>query len=262
MVCYIRRTRTRAQLESVLVRSLVSCDQVTLEEQLALYSIFHRNPVNRRLHNITLPIILFTGAILFALVRLPSPTILGGALAPNLGIVFLLVVIPSLVLLDVATTALFTLAMVPIHVVANVMVATLPPLPLCAGTLAVHALAWFVAVQIGHQHCEPTIMAADSPESPAFEANSNLYFRRGYFLLRNVGREPSLLEALHQFGIAPIATLMDVLCFFGYRSELRARVAVLADACMDRIARGEMVFASPPSRAELGEPLLDGRVFS
>ena len=106
---------------------------------------------------------------------------------------------------------------------------------------AVQLVSWYLAVHVGHERFEPSLLAADVQGQVPVAVSSNLYFRRGYFVLRNVGRPVTELEAFQQFAVSPYAATLDLLFALGYRPALRARIEEIAREYAASIASGETV---------------------
>jgi uncharacterized membrane protein YGL010W len=221
--------------------AVASLSRITLEEQIALYSVFHRSRVNRVLHSVTLAFILFSGFALLAPIQLPGAAALGDRLPWNAGLAIVAIAVAAFALLD-AAAALATAAWVaPLLLLADALAARLDLPALLTLNLAMQAVAWVLTVQLGHERFEPTLLSADSRGDTPRPVSSNLYFRRGYFTLRNVGRPASLLESFQQFAIGPFATTLEALFSLGYRPELRARIDAQVQLCLARLARGEPI---------------------
>jgi uncharacterized membrane protein YGL010W len=221
-----------------------------LEEQIALYSVFHRSPVNRALHNVTMPLIIISGLMILAPLGVPVPGALGGLIPLNAGLLIVVVSVGAFALLDGVTTLAFAGWALPSLLLANFVASRLDLVTLMALGFAVQGVAWFLAVRIGHERFEPTLLWTEDGESPV-PVSSNLYFRRGFFFLRNVGRSVSVVESFQQWAISPFAATLDLLFSLGYRPDLRARIDVLARTYMGRIARGETILPSGEGAPQL-----------
>jgi uncharacterized membrane protein YGL010W len=238
--------------------AIASLPHITIEDQMALYSVFHRSRVNRVLHSVAQAFILLSGFALLAPIQLPRATALGDWLPWNASLAIVAFSVAAFALLD-ATAALATAAWVaPLLLLANTLAARLQLPVLVALNLAVQAIAWFLAVQIGHERFEPTLLSADSRGETARPVSSNLYFRRGYFYLQNVGRPASPLESFQQFAIGPFAMTLEVLFSLGYRPELRARIDARVQLCLARLARGEPILSNDRRADDGGVNVLTG----
>jgi hypothetical protein len=119
--------------------------------------------------------------------------------------------------------------------------------PLAAGA---HLAGWYGTVLVGHQRFEPQLFIAGSM------GDSNLYFRRGYYLARCLGRQISWLDRVVQFCIAPLAVVQDALELVGLRAGLGRDVATVRAQLLARLERGATPFH------EQGAELLRGTPFS
>jgi uncharacterized membrane protein YGL010W len=214
-----------------------------IDEQMALYCVFHRDRVNRAIHGVTMPIIMLSGLMLVAPlgigVILPGPI---GALLPlNLGLAIVVVLVGAFAPLDPIAALALGGWMFPSLLIANAIAARLSLPALLAVNAALQGVAWFLAVHVGHERCEPNLLSAEQEGETPSAVSSNLYFERGYFLLRNIGRPVDGLESFQQFAISPFVATLDVLFACGYRPDLRADVQTLVGTYVARLARGEAV---------------------
>jgi uncharacterized membrane protein YGL010W len=230
-----------------LSNAVLSPSRITLEDQMALYGAFHRSRANRVLHSVTQPFILFSGFALLAPIRLPHATPLGGCLPWNAPLAIVAASVAAFAVLDAVAALAAAAWVVPLLFLADALAARMDLPALVALNLAVQAVAWFLAVQVGHERVEPTLLSADSRGDTPRPASSNLYFHRRYFYLRNVGRPASALESFQQFAIGPFATTLDVLFSLGYRPELHARIHARMHLCLARLARGEPILSDDSS---------------
>ncbi|THC98514.1 hypothetical protein EYZ11_002022 [Aspergillus tanneri] len=166
---------------------------LNLEKQLLFYGAYHNNPVNVAIHVTCVPILLFTGIALAsnspALFNVPDVLHVEN-LPANLGTIGAL------------TYSIFYILLEP---VAGGLIA---PLVIGGAAFANHLLAtygasmnyWFGGIHI-------VSWLAQFVGHGVFE-----------------GRAPALLDNLVQaFLLAPLFVWMEVLFFFGYRPELKAR---------------------------------------
>jgi len=205
-------------------------------EQLALYSVFHRGVANRAIHNATVPIIIASGMLL----AVP----LSAALHIDLGLVVVAGSAGAFALLDAGGALALAAWTFPALWLASALASRLTLPALLVVGLPIQAVAWFVTVQIGHERLEPTLLAAATPGAAPAPVSTNLYFDRGYFVLRNVGRPVTFLEAYQQFAIGPFALSLDLLFALGYRASLRAQIEARIAVYVGRLARGEAILGA------------------
>ncbi|PWY69896.1 DUF962 domain protein [Aspergillus eucalypticola CBS 122712] len=166
---------------------------LNLEKQLLFYGAYHNNPVNVAIHITCVPILLFTGIALAsntpAFVNLPDVLQIQN-LPPNLGTIAAIIYSTFYILLEPVAGALVAPLIIAGAAWANHLLAT-------NGNSAnywfagIHVVSW-LAQFVGHG---------------AFER-----------------RAPALLDNLVQaLLLAPLFVWMEVLFFFGYRPELKAR---------------------------------------
>ncbi|KKK13399.1 hypothetical protein P175DRAFT_0429138 [Aspergillus ochraceoroseus IBT 24754] len=166
---------------------------LNLEKQLLFYGAYHNNPVNVAIHITCVPILLFTGIAMAsnspALFKLPAALQFEN-LPPNIGTIGALVYATFYILLEPVAGALIAPLLIGSAAFGNHLLATY-------GMTAnywfggVHVVSWLLQF-IGHG---------------AFER-----------------RAPALLDNLVQaLLLAPLFVWMEILFFFGYRPELKAR---------------------------------------
>jgi uncharacterized membrane protein YGL010W len=211
--------------------------RVGLAEQIALYSVFHRNPVNRAIHALTMPAILLTGVALLTPLRFGF-----GGLTLDLGLAIVLLAVFAEARLDwifALVTAAWT---IPLALWSRHLASSMSLLGLLSINGVAQAVGWYLAVKVGHETFEERLLSSEGGQGPVL-VSSNIYFDRQYFLLRNLGRKASLLESFQQFAISPFAATFDLLLSLGYRPGLRAEIEHLRGAYMARIARGQDVLS-------------------
>ncbi|KAB8071436.1 hypothetical protein BDV29DRAFT_179187 [Aspergillus leporis] len=164
-----------------------------LEKQLLFYGAYHNNPVNVAIHITCVPILLFTGIALAsntpALFNLPD-FLRFENLPPNLGAVAALVYSTFYILLEPVAGTLIAPIILGFAAFANHLLAT-------HGTDMNY---WFAGIHVGSWLLQ--------------------FVGHGAF----EGRAPALLDNLVQaLLLAPLFIWMEILFFFGYRPELKAR---------------------------------------
>ncbi|PKY07051.1 DUF962 domain protein [Aspergillus campestris IBT 28561] len=166
---------------------------LNLEKQLLFYGAYHNNPVNVAIHITCVPVLLFTGIALAA----NSPTLFPVPeaiqyenLPPNLGTIGALIYASFYVLLEPVAGALIAPLLVGGAAFANHLLLTYgSDMNYWFG--GIHVVTWLLQF-VGHG---------------AFER-----------------RAPALLDNLVQaLLLAPLFVWMEILFFFGYRPELKAR---------------------------------------
>lgn len=215
------------------------------EEQVALYSVFHRNPVNRAIHGATMPVIMVSGFSVLAAMAVARG---GAGTLLNLGLLVLVVMIGAFAALDVVTAIGFVAWGAPAWWFGTLLVAKLSLPALLSLNAVVQGAAWYLAVQLGHERFEEWLPVPKNDGTTRALVSSNVYFERRYFLLWNVGFEVSLLESFQQLAISPFAATLDVLFALGYRPSLRARVDSLARVYVARLAQGAAILAGVEAR--------------
>lgn len=204
-----------------------------LEDHLAIYTAFHRSLGNRILHGLFVPVVLYTGAVIMdsvqKLVFPNSP----GLYISSLALIF---VGGSISLLSRSGALILFLALFPAVFFSETLISANPPLVMLLVFSGLHALAWFLLVVVGHEKVEPLIRTDQGRE------DSNLYFRRHYYLARNWGIETSLGDLLAQFNIAPLAVVQDLMVLFGFGRQRQARIERKQAEILDRIDAGKTPF--------------------
>ncbi|KAL3465290.1 hypothetical protein BJX64DRAFT_252816 [Aspergillus heterothallicus] len=166
---------------------------LNLEKQLLFYGAYHNNPVNVAIHITCVPILFFTGIAMAsnspALFQLPE-VLQFENLPANIGTIAAFMYATFYILLEPVAGAIAAPLIVGAAALGNYLLASY-------GVTAnywfagIHVVSWILQF-IGHG---------------AFE-----------------GRAPALLDNLVQaLVLAPLFVWMEVLFFFGYRPELKAR---------------------------------------
>ncbi|KAL4765100.1 2-hydroxy-palmitic acid dioxygenase MPO1 [Aspergillus foveolatus] len=166
---------------------------LNLEKQLLFYGAYHNNPVNVAIHITCVPILLFTGIAMASnsppLFKLPE-VLQFEDLPPNIGTIAALVYATFYVLLEPVAGTLIAPLLLGAAALGNRLLATYGMTANCWFG-GIHVVSWLLQF-VGHG---------------AFE-----------------GRAPALLDNLVQaLLLAPLFVWMEILFFFGYRPELRAR---------------------------------------
>ena len=245
----------RAGRQGFRVVRIGSRKRLGVQEQIALYSVFHKDPVNRAIHSVTMPLIILSGLMLLAPFGPPIPGMFGGQVTLNLGLVIFAATALSFFLLERLSALVMIGWLAGLVVVAEALAPRMSLAALVALNAAVQWISWYLAVHVGHERFEPSLLAADVRGDEPAAVSSNLYFRRGYFVLRNVGRKVTPLEAFQQFAVSPYAATLDLLFVFGYRPDLRRRIEMLAGEYAARIARGEAVLADDEEASDSAREL-------
>ncbi|KAL2831775.1 hypothetical protein BDW59DRAFT_140004 [Aspergillus cavernicola] len=166
---------------------------LNLEKQLLFYGAYHNNPVNVAIHITCVPILLFTGIAMAsnspALFKLPD-VLQFEDLHPNVGTIAAFGYASFYILLEPVAGAIVAPLLIGAAAFGNHLLATY-------GMTAnywfggIHVVSWLLQF-VGHG---------------AFE-----------------GRAPALLDNLVQaLLLAPLFVWIEILFFFGYRPELKAR---------------------------------------
>lgn len=198
---------------------------------LALYTTFHSSRGNRVAHGVCVPIVLVSGLFLMAYVRLPSAHALSPLL--HLGTLLTVVMCVALATIDAIGSLCLLAFLLPFSAAAGAAAAGGPALLVIPAAIAVHLAAWYGTVAVGHQKLEPWLATAEGRE------DSNLYFRRGYYLGRDIGAPVNGLDAFIQFCIAPLSVAQDALLCAGLRRSLQSAIDDERERVTARIERGE-----------------------
>jgi len=166
---------------------------LNLEKQLVFYGQYHHNPVNVAIHITCVPILLLTGFLLATnspVLPFPSWLTLPN-LEPNLGTIACLGYSIGYVLMEPVAGALLLPFLLAGTAYSNYLTSTYG-MKANHIAIAVHIVSW-IAQFIGHGKFE--------------------------------GRAPALLDNLVQaLFLAPLFVWLEVLFYFGYRPELKARL--------------------------------------
>jgi uncharacterized membrane protein YGL010W len=160
----------------------------TLEQQMAVYAAYHRNPWNRLTHFIGVPVIIFSILIPMAWLRLPL-----GAIEITGAAVFVAAVLVYYYLLDIPLAIAMTALIVPVTYFAE-WAARMPWQTGLVVFLATFVGGWALQL-VGH----------------VFE-----------------GRRPALADNLFQIFVAPIFLVAETAFALGLRRDTREEVEQLS----------------------------------
>lgn len=197
---------------------------------LAVYTAFHRSAGNKLLHGVFVPTILFSAMCLQAYLRVPTDHPLGCLL--HLGTLLSLALFAVLSTIDRLGALLLLAWLLPASALAGHLASTVPWLVLVPTAALVHVLSWWFTVKVGHEVVEPELQLEGGAE------DSNVYFRRGYYLARDLGCAVSPLDRVIQFCIAPLSVVQDGLALFGLRLRLERAIERERARVLARLSRG------------------------
>jgi len=166
---------------------------LNLEKQLLFYGAYHNNPINVGIHIIFVPIIMVTLMLLATnSPDLPLPSWLSIPYYPlNLGTAAAVLYSTLYILMEPVAGAVLSLFIIPSTAYSNYLTSTYGA-PVNYWAAGINVVAW-IAQFIGHGKYE--------------------------------GRAPALLDNLVQaLFLAPLFVWLEVLFYFGYRSELKNRL--------------------------------------
>ncbi len=211
-------------------------------EQLALYQVFHQHPTNRLLHFLALPLVLYSGFIVLALLTgnytLNAPSEWPLSLPLNAGFFLLVGSIGLYAFLDKGTALAVLVWTLPLWLLSNWTIEQYSAVFLITFSTILQGLGWYVAVYWGHEKVEPFIEVAHE------ERSTNWYFKQHWYVLRKVGRQPTRLDAWMQYSIAPFDSTLDLLFALGYRPSWKAEIEALCQQKTNALANGEVLFDS------------------
>jgi uncharacterized membrane protein YGL010W len=197
---------------------------------LGVYTAFHRSPGNKLAHGIFVPVIHFSMMCIQGYLRLPSPYPLSSLAHP--GTVISLAVVAVLVTIDAVGSLVIAVWLLSMTALAGSIAARVPCQVLVPIGALVHLLAWYGTVIVGHGRIEPKVVVSGRLE------DSNLYFRRRYYLARGLGRDVAWLDVLVQFSVAPLSVVQDCLALVGLRHELEEEIGRERADVLARLAHG------------------------
>lgn len=198
---------------------------------LALYAAFHRSGVNRALHGVCMPVILWTGFVLVS-----TLTWRGAPAWAHPGVPMLAALLLILARIDAVGAVAVGAWLVPGSALAAELARGRPWWLVVSTALALQMAGWWATVALGHERFEPRVDVDGRDE------DSNLYFRRGYFVVRGSGRDVRRIDGLVQFIIAPLASTQDALDALGLRRTLSRAVDAERDAILGRLRAGQRPF--------------------
>jgi uncharacterized membrane protein YGL010W len=195
-------------------------------QHLGLYAAFHRSRSNRLLHAACLPFICWTGLVVLWWLPLP-----------RLGSVSLVTAVPlvtvvALSLIDGRGACWLAAWLLPLVGGAAATAERLAVWPACPLVLALHVAAWALAVDFGHTKLEPALCIDGVAQ------DSNVYFRRRYFVARHVGCATNSTDAFIQFSVSLLGSTHDLLALLRRSNPLSGAVEHEAARIRERLARG------------------------
>jgi hypothetical protein len=112
------------------------------------------------------------------------------------------------------------------------------PVQAVIAALAVHLSAWYIGVKLGHETLEPHVQLGAGQHE-----DSNVYFRRRYFVACNLGRRAGWLDGAVQFAIAPLLLAFEAVWQVGWRYDVEQKMSIHRRRILERLATGQPPFA-------------------
>jgi uncharacterized membrane protein YGL010W len=209
-------------------------------EQLALYQMFHQHSTNRLLHLVALPLVIYSGFLLLDLFTgsyaFSAPAGWPPSIPLNIGFCLLVGSLVIYTSLDKATTLAVMGWTLPLLLLSNWTVAGNSWWFLLSVGGVLQVLGWYTAVYWGHEQVEPLI------EVECKWSSTNCYFKQHWYVLREVGRPPTRLDAWVQYSIGPFASTLDLLFALGYKPSWKQDIELLCDQKIHDLAMGKPLF--------------------
>jgi uncharacterized membrane protein YGL010W len=202
-------------------------------EQLGLYQMFHQEASNKLVHCLALPFIVYSGFI--PLVGIEIGRYMGYGF--DLGQFFLVFSLLFYIFLDKITTFFVALWTLPLLYAAQHTFACFDYPTLMGIVLGCQAIGWYLAVQLGHEKIESKIIYNYQEQS------SNIYFEQKLFILQQLGKEPTWIDAWLQFAVGPFHSTLEILFDCGYNLELKKEIDQQMYQNLERFAKGELIYA-------------------
>jgi uncharacterized membrane protein YGL010W len=200
-------------------------------QHLALYAAFHRNLGNRILHAASIPPMFYSAFVLLSL--LPWP---GGPSWAHLGVLLVVVNLATVARIDRVGALCVGAWLIPGCLLSAELAAQASTWFVVIAALGVHLVTWWATVELGHVKFEPWLQLGPKRE------DSNVYFRRSYFVARDLGCRVTATDVLVQFLIAPLSSTQDALSWLGLRTSLTRAIDAERDRIVDRLRRGARPF--------------------
>ena len=204
--------------------------RLDLVRHLALYTAFHRSRANRALHFVGVPLVLFTMMCMVAYLRIPTDhpmaCVAHVATPISLAMVFVLATV------DRAGATVLLAALLPACALAGALADVAAWWIVVPAAALLHIASWWGMVVFGHGRIEPDV------DVDGRRLDSNVYFRRSYYITREVGSETRSIDALVQFCIAPLSVVQDALVTLGLRRGLERAVIDERQRLLRRLAEG------------------------
>lgn len=207
-------------------------------EQLALYQMFHRDYKNRAIHYLALPIVIYSGLLPFAYLKLMDLSFITQYFSLNMGMVLIVLALASSIRLDPSASVVFAAWTIPLIFLAEMTIASLSILWVLLIVILGQFIGWYLAVELGHEKIEPKITYKNRP------CSTNIYFQFKMFILKNVGKKPSLIDAWTQFIIGPFHSSLEILFLFGIKRKFKNRIDQQMEINLERFAKGKNIYPS------------------
>lgn len=201
-------------------------------EQLGLYQMFHQNHVNKFIHCLALPFIVYSGFL--PLVQLEI-----GAYSTftfDLGQLFLVFSLLFYAFLDRRTTLAVACWTIPLLYAAQYTAVHCSGYEMTVIFMICQLLGWYLAVQLGHEQIESTIVYKGEAVS------SNVYFEQKLFVLQNLGKAPTWIDTWLQFAVGPFHSTLEILFEFGYHPALQQAIEQQMKQNLRQFAKGELLY--------------------
>lgn len=201
-------------------------------EQLGLYQMFHQNHVNKIIHCLALPFIVYSGFLPLVQLKISAYT----SFSFDFGQLFLAFSLLFYFFLDKKTTLVVALWTIPLLYAAQYTSIYCNGYEMGCIFIVCQSIGWYLAVQLGHEKIESTILYNGK------EVSSNIYFEQKLFILQNLGKTPTWIDAWLQFAVGPFHSTLEILFELGYYPELQNSIDKQMQQNLQQFAKGELLY--------------------
>ena len=113
-----------------------------------------------------------------------------------------------------------------------------------------HFLGWYIPVSIGHEKHEPPLIQGGK------EVSTNIYFYQQIFILKNLGKKPSLMDAWLQYSIAPFYATFELLSSSGFMKGIQNEVDIQMQYNLECFALGKSIYPAEEPVLQIEEEFM------
>jgi uncharacterized membrane protein YGL010W len=197
-------------------------------DHLAVYTSFHQSTLNKRLHTIFLPCIVFSVVNVLAYLGVHS-----SLHVYHLGTLVSLMAVVVISTIDIIGALCMLGWLIPICMFSGYVVYTYSPFIVIPSSVVLFMVSYYATVKYGHFKIEPAL------HLPTGQEDSNYYFRKGYVFSQGLHPNAGFADGLVQFCISPLAFTHDWLVLLGMRKKMEKKIIHKREHFIRRLSQGE-----------------------